>query len=150
MTAIPIGAKRPRYAAGIDEPGPWVVAYRIEDTATGGALVYAPCLATWPDGFDDVVAAADCVLLDGTFYSPDEMTDATGRPPALTGQSLMGHLPIAGPDGSLAALARHPRIRRLYTHLNNTNPVQHDGSPERAELTAAGVEVPADGTLLEL
>jgi pyrroloquinoline quinone biosynthesis protein B len=150
VTAIAISTKRPRYAAGIDVAGPWVVAYRIADPATGGSLLYAPCLATWPDGFDDLVAGVDCVIVDGTFYSPDEMADATGKPPALTGQSLMGHLPIAGDEGSLAALGRHPGVRRLYTHLNNTNPAQHHDSAERMEITAAGVEVPDDGTLLEL
>lgn len=150
VTALPISAKRPRYAAGLEEAGPWVVAYRIADTVTGGALLYAPCLASWPDGFDKVVAGVDCVIVDGTFYSPDEMTDATGRPPALTGQALMGHLPIAGEGGSLVALGRHPGARRLYTHLNNTNPAQHAASPERAAITAAGVEIPDDGTLLEL
>lgn len=150
VTPIAISTKRPRYAVGIDVAGPWVVAYRIADRATGGSLLYAPCLATWPDGFDALVAGVDCVIVDGTFYSPDEMADATGKPPALTGQSLMGHLPIAGEQGSLAALSRHPAVRRLYTHLNNTNAAQHHDSRERAEVTAAGVEIPDDGTLLEL
>ncbi len=150
VTAVPISVKRPRYATGIDAPGPWVVAYRIADAATGGSLLYAPCLASWPDGFDALVSSVDCVIVDGTFYSPAEMTDATGRPPELTGQALMGHLPIAGDGGSLAALGRHPGVRRLYTHLNNTNPAQHADSPERIAVEAAGVEIPDDGTLLDL
>jgi pyrroloquinoline quinone biosynthesis protein B len=147
VTPLPVSAKRPRYAAGLDEPGPWVVAYRIEDTVTGGVVVYAPCLAGWPDGFDAVLAGADAVLLDGTFYGPHEMIGATGR---AAGQATMGHLPIGGPDGSLDRLRRHPGVRRLYTHLNNTNPVLDERSPERAEVLAAGIEIPSDGTLLEL
>ena len=58
-TAIPISGKRPKYAARVyRRTGHWVVAYRITDPATGGVLVYAPCLASWPDGFDDLVAGA--------------------------------------------------------------------------------------------
>ena len=150
VTAVPIGAKRPRYAAGVEQPGPWVVAYRIEDTVTRGVLLYAPCLASWPDGLDELLAGADCVLLDGTFYSAEEMTGATGRTASATGQAKMGHLPIGGQDGSLTALRRHPDVRRLYTHLNNTNPVLHPPSAERAAVDDGGAEIPADGTLLEL
>jgi pyrroloquinoline quinone biosynthesis protein B len=73
---LPVHDKPPRYApAG---PGPWAVAYRITDPVTGGVLVYAPCVRIWPRGFDEFVAGADHVLLDGTFYSADEMTAATG------------------------------------------------------------------------
>jgi pyrroloquinoline quinone biosynthesis protein B len=147
ITAIPVGQKRPRYASAVEATGSWVVAYRVEDTETGGVLLYAPCLAEWPAGFDDIVAGVDCVFVDGTFYSPDEMTGATG---SSAGQKSMGHVPVGGPDGSLVALRRHPGVRRFYTHLNNTNPLLADGSPEHREVTEAGVEVPADGTELYL
>lgn len=142
VTAFGVGGKRPRYAA--DAPGPWVVAYRFRDPATGGVLLYAPCLASWPDGFDALVAEADVVLLDGTFHGPAEMGAATGRP---SGQAAMGHLPIAD---SLPRLRRHPSTRRIYTHLNNTNPVLDPASPEHAEVTAAGAEVVPDGTVIAL
>jgi pyrroloquinoline quinone biosynthesis protein B len=125
-----------------------VVAYRIEDPATGGVLVYAPCLASWPDGFDELVAGASCVLLDGTFYSPEEMSSGAGVNGGA--QRAMGHLPIAGPDGSLARIAKHPGPRWIYTHLNNTNPILDPGSPEYAEVVAGGAEAPPDGTELEL
>lgn len=144
VTAFPVSGKRPRYAADSPAPGCWVVAYRLRDPATGGVLLYAPCLASWPPGFDALVAEADVVLLDGTFHAPAEMGAATGRP---SGQAAMGHLPIAH---SLPELRRHPSTRRIYTHLNNTNPVLDPASPERAEITAAGVEVVGDGTVIEL
>jgi pyrroloquinoline quinone biosynthesis protein B len=144
-TAIPVGTKRPKYTSESDVDGPWVVAYRIEDPATGGVLIYAPCLATWPEGFDDLVAGASCLLLDGTFAHPYEMGAATGN---SKGQAAMGHVPIFGADGSLAALRRHPGVRRIYTHLNNTNPVLDPASAECAELAVAGVEVVPDGTVL--
>ncbi|MFB9907234.1 pyrroloquinoline quinone biosynthesis protein PqqB [Allokutzneria oryzae] len=150
VTAIPVSGKRPRYAAESAAEGPWVFAYRISDPATGGTLLYAPCLAAWPEGFDELVADVDCVLLDGTFYSADEMPGATGSTVAGGEQKSMGHIPIAGRDGSLELLRAHPGVRRIYTHLNNTNPVLDSRSPEHARLTAAGVEVAPDGTTFEL
>jgi pyrroloquinoline quinone biosynthesis protein B len=147
VDAVPVGAKRPRYAAGSTAEGPWVVAYRVRDTASGGVLVYAPCLAAWPPGFGEIVAGAHCLLLDGTFHRGDEMRSATGD---ARGQQGMGHLPIAGDGGSLAALRDHPWPRRVYTHLNNTNPVADPRSAAHAELVAAGAEVLPDGAELVL
>ncbi|KJK52324.1 pyrroloquinoline quinone biosynthesis protein PqqB [Lentzea aerocolonigenes] len=144
VSAIPISGKRPKYARSSTVDGPWVVAYRFCDPVSGGVLVYAPCLASWPEGFDDVVAGADCVLLDGTFYAASEMGSATG---SSSGQAAMGHLPITH---SLPELLRFPEVRRIYTHLNNTNPVLDPESPEALKLREAGVEVPLDGTVIEL
>ncbi|MFD4670981.1 pyrroloquinoline quinone biosynthesis protein PqqB [Lentzea sp. NPDC058450] len=144
VSAIPISGKRPKYARSSTVDGHWVVAYRFHDPATGGVLVYAPCLASWPPGFDEVVADASVVLLDGTFYAASEMGSATG---SSSGQAAMGHLPITA---SLPELRRFPAVRRIYTHLNNTNPVLDPASPESAKLREAGVEVPLDGTVLEI
>ncbi|RKT52543.1 pyrroloquinoline quinone biosynthesis protein PqqB [Saccharothrix australiensis] len=144
VTAFPISGKRPRYADESPVEGHWVVAYRLFDPRTGGIVLYAPCLAAWPLGFDDLVAEADVVLLDGTFYAPSEMGAATGR---AGGQSAMGHLPITH---SLPELRRHPHVRRIYTHLNNTNPVLDPDSEERAKLREAGVEVLPDGASLDV
>ncbi|WP_367132435.1 pyrroloquinoline quinone biosynthesis protein PqqB [Saccharothrix sp. HUAS TT1] len=142
ITAFPISGKHPRYATA--SPGPWVVAYRFRDPATNGVLLYAPCLASWPSNFSALVDEADVVLLDGTFHAPSEMGAATGK---QLGQAAMGHLPITD---SLAELRAHPSTRRIYTHLNNTNPVLDPTSPERAGITAAGVEVVADGTVIDV
>jgi len=144
-TAHPVGVKRPKYAPAL--PGPWVVAYRLHDPATGGTLLYAPCLASWSLEFEALLDGVDCLFLDGTFCSPDEMGIRTGDP---KGQSAMGHLPVLGDTGSLAHLRRFPQLRRIYTHLNNTNPLLDPASPESAEITAAGVEVLADGTAVSL
>ncbi|OKI21501.1 pyrroloquinoline quinone biosynthesis protein B [Saccharothrix sp. CB00851] len=144
VTTIPVSGKRPRYVTDSPQPDPWVVAYRFRDPATGGVLLYAPCLASWPPGFDALLDETDVVLLDGTFFAPTEMGTATGRP---SGQAGMGHLPIAH---SLPELRAHATTRRIYTHLNNTNPVLDPTSPEHAEITGAGVEVVTDGTVLVL
>jgi pyrroloquinoline quinone biosynthesis protein B len=140
-----VSDKKPKYAADSTAAGPWVVAYRISDPATGGALVYAPCLREWPAGFDEFVDGADIVLLDGTFFSAREMT-RTGT--SASAQRAMGHVPIGGPDGSLARIREHSGVRWCYTHLNNTNPVLDRRSYEFAEVCAAGAEVPLDRTEL--
>ncbi|GAA0592057.1 pyrroloquinoline quinone biosynthesis protein PqqB [Kutzneria viridogrisea] len=141
-TPVPVGSKRPKYAGQSTVDDTWVLAYRVEDPATGGVLVYAPCLASWPEG---LLIGASIAFVDGTFARPDEMGAATG---SSKGQSAMGHLPMLGPGGSLEALRRHPGVRRIYTHLNNTNPALDPDSAERAQLTAAGVEIVPDGTVL--
>jgi pyrroloquinoline quinone biosynthesis protein B len=147
VTTFAVSDKKPKYAASFPDPGPWVVAYRLTDPATGGSLVYAPCLRTWPDGFDEFVDGASCALLDGTFFSPAEMA---GTGTSTAAQRAMGHVPIDGPDGSLVRIAKHPGIRWCYTHLNNTNPVLDPRSPEYAAVRDAGVEVPLDGSVLDL
>lgn len=153
IRVLAISNKKPKYARA-DELGPWVVAYRIEDPATGGVIVYAPCLATWPDGLEPFVDGASYVLLDGTFFSPDEMSGSTRAGVGTVAQRAMGHVPIAGPDGSLERIRKlcavQPGTNWAYVHLNNTNPVLDSQSPEYAEVRAAGVKLPPDGTVLDL
>ncbi|MGV9365140.1 pyrroloquinoline quinone biosynthesis protein PqqB [Amycolatopsis sp. NPDC003731] len=132
VEVLPVSDKRPKYASAAD--GPWVVAYRISDPATGGGLVYAPCLRSWPPGFDEFVAGASLVLLDGTFYAPDEMAGVGGPD-----QLAMGHLPIT------ASLPRMTGRPWAFTHLNNTNPALDPASPEHAAVLAAGASLPPDG-----
>jgi pyrroloquinoline quinone biosynthesis protein B len=145
-TAVALGAKRPRYAADLPGDGPagddWVVGYRFGDVHGGGSLVYAPCLAQWSDAFAQAVRGADAVLLDGTFFGPDEMASRAGLTRPAAG---MGHLPIRD---SLPRLAEHPGPRYRYTHLNNTNPVAHADAAAHAALAAAGAAVATDGELL--
>ncbi|MFT7869996.1 MULTISPECIES: pyrroloquinoline quinone biosynthesis protein PqqB [Amycolatopsis] len=137
VEVLPVSDKRPKYASASD--GPWVVAYRISDPATGGVLVYAPCLRSWPAGFDEFVADASLVLLDGTFYAPDEMAGVGGPD-----QLAMGHLPIT------AGLPRVAGRRWAFTHVNNTNPVLDPASPEHAAVLAAGATLPPDGSRFTL
>lgn len=145
VNAITLGRKRPGYTGAAHVDGSdvsWVVCYRIADTTTGGALVYAPCLAQWSAAFDQALIGADCLLLDGTFFTADEMAHVTGAPAAS-----MGHLPIAD---TLPQLARHRGLRCVYTHLNNTNPVLSADSAAYEQVVAAGAQIAVDGLLLEL
>ncbi|WP_410670540.1 pyrroloquinoline quinone biosynthesis protein PqqB [Amycolatopsis sp. cmx-4-68] len=137
VSVLPVSDKKPKYASAGGE-GPWVVAYRIEDPATGGVLVYAPCLKSWPAGFDSFVEGASLVLLDGTFYAADEMAGVGGPD-----QLAMGHLPITA---SLARIAGRPGPRWALTHVNNTNPVLDPASAEHAAVLAGGASLPPDGT----
>ena len=80
------------------------------------------------------------ILFDGTFWNDDEL--AAARPGARSARQ-MNHLPIS--DGSLDFLRQSPARRKIYTHINNTNPILMPGSPERTELEQASIEVARDG-----
>jgi pyrroloquinoline quinone biosynthesis protein B len=122
------------------------VAVRITDTRSGARLVFAPGLKSLDSGTLAELAAADCRFVDGTFFRNDELRALRpGAPDAVS----MGHMPIAGAEGSLAALRELPG-RTLYIHMNNTNPVLDAGSAESAELRRVGLEVAADCQELEI
>jgi pyrroloquinoline quinone biosynthesis protein B len=107
----------------------------------GKAVVYAAACASLEGlagAFDDV----DVLLFDGTFWSSDELV-AAGLSRARAED--MAHLPVGGERGSLAKLASSRARRRIYTHVNNSNPLLVDGSPEREAARAAGWEIAWDG-----
>ena len=87
--------------------------------------------------------AAACVLIDGTFWSDDEMVALkVSRKHARD----LGHLPQSGAGGMLEWLERLPRDRRrILIHVNNTNPILDEDSPQRGELARRGIEVATDG-----
>ena len=114
----------------------------LELSAGGRRLVYLPGCATIDEELLGHVRGADVLLFDGTVFRDDEMIlagvgEKTGR--------RMGHVPISGAGGSLSAFAQSGVGRRVYVHINNTNPILVEGSPERAEVEAAGWEVAEDG-----
>jgi pyrroloquinoline quinone biosynthesis protein B len=113
----------------------------LELRAGGTRLVFIPGAAAVTATMWDRMACADAVLFDGTLYRDDEMiATATG---SKSGRR-MGHMAIDGQDGSLAALAKLT-ARRIYIHINNTNPILVEGSVERARVTSQGWEVAEDG-----
>lgn len=115
----------------------------ITDGASGGRVFYAPGLGEITPAVFDAMCAADAVLVDGTFWTDDEMaTQGVGRQRARA----IGHLPQSGPGGMLEWLEKLPaRTRRFLIHINNTNPILDEDSAERAQLRAQGVEVCEDG-----
>ncbi|MEA5362570.1 pyrroloquinoline quinone biosynthesis protein PqqB [Amycolatopsis sp., V23-08] len=147
VTAFPTGSKAPRYVGRPRDSAEWEVGFRLEDRVTGGTVVYAPTLPRWDAAFAAQVASADCVFLDGTFWTDDEMSgQGAGN---RTGRS-MGHLPVGGADGSARALAALPAARKIYTHINNTNPMLDEESPQRRRLTDLGIEVGRAGLEVEV
>jgi len=113
----------------------------IEVAAGDARLAFVPGAAAMTPSLHARLARADAVLFDGTLFTDDEMIrTGTG---VKTGRR-MGHMPIDGDGGSLAALAEL-NARRIYIHINNTNPLHIAGSPERRQVEAAGWEVAADG-----
>ncbi|NGN63937.1 pyrroloquinoline quinone biosynthesis protein PqqB, partial [Streptomyces sp. A7024] len=147
ISAIGVSGKRPRYAADAKQAGNWVSALDAVDRATGRRLLYAPALGVWPEWLDGAAAAADCVLMDGTFWDDQEPVRAGFTERTAT---AMGHLPITGPGGTAERLAALDVPRRLYTHLNNTNPLTAPGAAEHQLLDAHGLEVAHDGMVLQL
>jgi pyrroloquinoline quinone biosynthesis protein B len=118
----------------------------IELRANGARLVFIPGAARLTPAMAERMADADVVLFDGTLFSDDEMIAAkTGE---KTGRR-MGHMPVGGPDGTLKTLAGLAR-RRVLIHINNTNPILIEGSPQRRAVEAAGFEVAEDGMRIEL
>ena len=90
---------------------------------------------------------ADVLLVDGTVWHDDEMIRQEVG--SKTGQA-MGHLAQSGPGGMIELLDSLPARRKILIHINNTNPILDDDSPERAELIAHGIEVAWDGMHLNL
>jgi pyrroloquinoline quinone biosynthesis protein B len=119
------------------------VALVISDAASAKAVVYAPGVGAIEPALWSALEASACVLIDGTFWSDDEMV-AQGL--AARRARDLGHLPQSGAGGMLEWLARLPRAtRKILIHVNNTNPILDEDSPERAALRSAGVEVAWDG-----
>jgi pyrroloquinoline quinone biosynthesis protein B len=118
------------------------VGFRIRERATGRVLAYLSGVGAVSDAVRRAVEGADCVFFDGTFWSADELP---GLGLGTKRAEDMAHLPIGGPEGSLARLNAVTARRRIFIHLNNTNPLLRDDSPERAHVEAAGWEVARDG-----
>lgn len=147
-----LGDKPPRYVGAnllkeTDKPAPWSVGYRIKDRRTGGVAVYAPGIEAWSPTLERHLEGADCIMLDGTFWAGDELR-ALGV--SELHASDMGHLPVAGPGGSSERFARMPARRKVYVHINNTNPMLLEDSPERRKLAELGIEIGFDGMELEV
>jgi pyrroloquinoline quinone biosynthesis protein B len=142
LTLLPMPGKVPLYledrGAALPQAGP---TYAAKIEANGRSVVFAPACAEITGEVRAQLRAADAVFFDGTLFTDDEMIAAGVG--ATTGRR-MGHVSMSGPDGSLALLADLPG-RRIFLHINNTNPVLLEGSPERQQAEDAGFEIAYDG-----
>jgi pyrroloquinoline quinone biosynthesis protein B len=113
----------------------------IELAHEGKRLIFVPGAAAVSPSMRERFARADVILFDGTLFTDDEMQRSHAG--VKTGRR-MGHMPIDGEGGALQALDG-VNARRIFVHINNTNPILVDGSPERAKVEAAGWHVAYDG-----
>jgi len=132
--------KRARFGPGREEGR--VVGYRLTDERSGRAVVYLPCVQELTAAVREQLDHCACLLVDGTCWRDDELVQL-----GLAGKTAreMGHLPIDGPGGSLEQLSSLPIERKIYIHVNNTNPILLEDAPERRLVEEFGMEVAMDG-----
>jgi pyrroloquinoline quinone biosynthesis protein B len=119
---------------------PRSVAFQFRDERSGATALFAPSVGKLTEELCSAINASDLVIFDGTFWSDDEL--AAVRPAARSARE-MNHLPIR--NGSLDFLRQSPARRKIYTHINNTNPILMPGTRERAQVEQAGIEIGRDG-----
>lgn len=149
LRALPLSSKPAPYSPHREQPVDGDnIGMLVGDDASGGRLFYAPGLGAITPAVFDAMCSADLVLVDGTFWTDDEMPRlGLGRSTARA----IGHLPQSGPGGMVEWLAKLPqRTRRCLIHINNSNPILDTASDERAALTRAGIEVCEDGMSIRL
>jgi pyrroloquinoline quinone biosynthesis protein B len=137
---FPVPAGPPRFAPGA--VAGHTVGLIIQDEATRGTCAFVPGCGDLDQSLVHRLGDADLLLFDGTFWSDDELVDL-----GISDRRArdMDHLPVSGPDGSLERLRGLSRPRKVYTHINNTNPMLLEDSPQRAAVERAGLAVGSDG-----
>lgn len=147
LRAVPAPGRPPPHLQGEVSEDPLDTVGLSMSDQRGRRLCYIPGTNAITPALRALAEGADALFLDGTFWSDDELI--AGGLGSATARS-MGHLPVGGPDGSLAALAGLAVGRRVLIHLNNTNPLLDEESPERRAAEAAGWEVAEDGMEMAL
>jgi pyrroloquinoline quinone biosynthesis protein B len=146
--AFAVPSKPPAYL--MDLVSDWseeTIGYKITDATSGRSFAYVPGIKQIDPEMLARLSGCNCIFLDGTFWSDDELMKL-----GITDKSALaiGHIPIGGPDGSLRTLAALSDVRKIYIHINNTNPILIEDSPERRAVEDAGWEVAFDGMDLEI
>lgn len=149
VTVVPVAmpGKVPKHLEGLAPPSPEDnIGLWVRDAASGRLAVVATAVGSAGE-YVPRLDGADVCFFDGTFWSSDELVRlGLGKARAED----MAHLPIGGDGGSLRLLAGVAAGRKIYTHINNTNPILVEGSPERRAVEGAGWEVAADGLVIDL
>jgi pyrroloquinoline quinone biosynthesis protein B len=137
--------KRARFGAGGGKGR--VVGYRVTDDTSGRTLVYLPGVQELTPEVSDQLYDCACLLVDGTCWRDDELIRL-----GLAGKTAreMGHVPIDGPGGSLEQLSPLPIERKIYIHINNTNPILLEDASERRIVELYGMQVAVDGLELRI
>ena len=148
LTPLPVPGKPPLYLEGLVEAQQEDnIALLIKEAENGPCLGYAPCVGGPSSQVDQLLDCSDCLFFDGTFWSDDELAQLeVGTRTARA----MAHWPLGGPNGSLRRLGHARAARRYLIHINNTNQILRDDSPERLETERCGVQVAYDGLEVRL
>ncbi|HET7578604.1 MAG TPA: pyrroloquinoline quinone biosynthesis protein PqqB [Bacillales bacterium] len=151
MTAVPVSKKPPLYARTHEKEvlsdEIWEVGLVLHNENSGRTLAYFPTLENVTPAIEEHLQKADILMVDGTFWSKNELVEmgATER-----GADRMGHLPIGGEAGTAEKLSALPAERKIFIHINNSNPILREDSTERRELERLGFEVAFDGLEVEV
>jgi pyrroloquinoline quinone biosynthesis protein B len=129
------------------DPAETVIGLFLSPQPGGGTLAFLPCVESVSDSLLERLQSCDVVLFDGTFWSDDEPS----RIPGVNRTARqMGHLPVWGAGGSIERLAPLRRPRKIFIHVNNTNPILDEESPEHRLVRESGWEVAWDGLEIAL
>jgi pyrroloquinoline quinone biosynthesis protein B len=146
--AVPLLSNAPPYSPRRDNTVPGDnVGMNITDTRTGKSLFYAPGLGVAEQHVLEYMRNADCILVDGTVWTDDEMSKEGISDKRA---SEMGHLDQSSDGGIMSILNAMEKPRKILIHINNTNPILNEDSPQRATLNAAGIELAYDGMDIKL
>jgi pyrroloquinoline quinone biosynthesis protein B len=130
----------PRFAPGAGAGH--TVGLTVREVETGASCTFVPGCGDLDDALLERFEATDLLLFDGTFWSDAELIDL-----GISDRRAreMDHIPVSGPGGSLSRLARLTHPTKVYTHINNTNPILVENSPEHEAVRAANLQVGKDG-----
>jgi len=147
--ALPLQSKAAPYSPHRENPVPGDnIGISVTDRRSGKTLFYAPGLGAIEPAVFEAMASADCVMVDGTFWTDDEMVQLGIS--TKTARSI-GHLPQSGAGGMIEWMAKLPATtRRTLIHINNTNPILDEDSPQRATLAREHIEVCEDRMEIQL
>lgn len=148
IKAVSAPGKPPVHLEGSADPDPGEnIGAVIKEHGTGKRVAYFSAAAAITPAMRSTFESADCVFFDGTFWASDELI-ALGLGDKRAEQ--MAHLPIGGEGGSLQAFAGIGGPKKIYIHINNTNPLLRPGSPQRKQVEAGGWEIACDGMEVNL
>ncbi|HEX5544063.1 MAG TPA: pyrroloquinoline quinone biosynthesis protein PqqB [Nitrospira sp.] len=149
VTAVAVPGKLPIHLEGVVSSGEADVnvGLRFRHSANGDVLAYFPAVGRITSSVLNALEGAGCVMFDGTFWSSDELSA-----PGFLEKSAedLAHCPVGGPEGSLSMLSKIAASRRVFIHINNTNPILREDSHERKLVESAGWEVAWDGMEIRL
>jgi pyrroloquinoline quinone biosynthesis protein B len=144
VETFPTGGDAPLYMG--DAPGPSAIGLTVRDTEAGGTLVYVPAIEELGEATSARLAEGDVVLADGTFFRHDDLV-SLGM--GTRDSWAMGHAPLTGEGGTLDALSALD-AKVALVHINNTNPMLLEDSPERAEVEERGLVISYDGMEIDV